>query len=121
MTPRFPPVDAATEGDPTPGETRRRRWLNGLRWLSLTEGVSLLLLMGVAMPLKYLADRPGAVHVVGWVHGVLFIVLVAALAVAWRRVPIPTSLAFGVFVASLLPFGPFVVDPKLRELQVLGG
>ncbi|MEM7576449.1 MAG: DUF3817 domain-containing protein [Planctomycetota bacterium] len=89
--------------------------LERLRVLSLLEGVSYLLLLGVAMPLKYLAEMPGAVHYVGWAHGVLFIALGLALLMAWWRVPLGLGLCVGVFVAALLPFGPFVADRWLKE------
>jgi hypothetical protein len=49
--------------------------LTALRRLCLIEGLSLLLLLGVAMPLKYLADQPLAVRYVGLVHGVLWLAL----------------------------------------------
>jgi integral membrane protein len=86
-----------------------------LRTVAMIEGVSYLLLLGVAMPLKYLADMPLAVKIVGWIHGALFIVLCALLAHAWRKVPLAFGLTVLVFVASLLPFGPFVVDSRLKE------
>ena len=90
--------------------------LRRLRIVSLLEGVSYLLLLAVAMPLKYLADRPAAVHYLGWAHGVLFMLLVGLLVVAWRRVPLSNVLALGVLVAALLPFGPFFADARLRAL-----
>ena len=43
-----------------------------LRAVGLAEGVSFLLLLGVAMPLKYAAGYPQAVRIVGWVHGLFF-------------------------------------------------
>jgi integral membrane protein len=87
-----------------------------LRLISWAEGVSFLVLLGVAMPLKYLAGEPEAVRVVGMAHGILFILYVLlALQVAvsfrwsWKR----TAL---VLLASVLPAGPFIVDAKiLRE------
>lgn len=90
--------------------------LGRLRVIGIWEGISFLLLLGIAMPLKYLAGWPDAVRVVGMAHGVLFILYVlAALQAAieydwrWRRT------AF-VLAASLLPAGPFIVDAKiLRE------
>ncbi|MEM1098155.1 MAG: DUF3817 domain-containing protein [Planctomycetota bacterium] len=88
--------------------------LGRLRVVSLLEGVSYLLLLAVAMPLKYLAGMPGAVHYVGWAHGVLFIALCLVLLVAWRRVPLSFGLSVGVFVAALVPFGPFVADRWLK-------
>ena len=44
-----------------------------LRILGNIEGVSYLLLLGVAMPMKYFFDLPLAVKIVGMVHGVLFL------------------------------------------------
>ena len=87
--------------------------LGRLRVIGCGEGISFLVLLGVAMPLKYLAGRPGAVRVVGMAHGVLFLLYVAAALQArraqhwtWRR----TGL---VLLASLLPAGPFVADARL--------
>jgi len=84
-----------------------------LRVVGFWEGVSFLLLLGVAMPLKYWAGEPGAVRVVGMAHGVLFLLYVWCAVQAavehewtWKR----TAL---VLVASLLPAGPFVVDARV--------
>ena len=89
-----------------------------LRAIGWVEGVSFLLLLGVAMPLKYLLGWPMAVKVVGWAHGVLFVLFCAALLHA-AHVSRWTLVRTGmVFVAALLPFGPFVVDRGLqREAQ----
>jgi len=80
------------------------------RWVGRAEGLSLLVLMGVAMPLKYALGQPEAVQWVGWVHGILFLVYVIALgsvarveAWSWGRI------GLGVF-ASMVPFGPFVLE-----------
>jgi integral membrane protein len=87
--------------------------LGRLRVIGWWEGVSFLVLLGIAMPLKYLAGFPQAVRVVGMAHGVLFLLyLWAAIQAAlerdwtWKR----TAL---VLVASLLPAGPFVIDAKI--------
>ena len=71
-------------------------------------------MLGVAMPLKYFAGMPGAVKVVGWAHGVLFVVFCAAL--VWTMVVAKWSIgrAALVFVASLVPFGPFVIDGRMK-------
>ena len=53
--------------------------LTRLRIAALLEGVSFLVLLGVAMPLKYYADYPMAVTVVGTVHGVLFLLFALAV------------------------------------------
>ena len=56
-----------------------------LRQIGLFEGISFLVLLGIAMPLKYFAERPEAVKVVGWIHGILFMVFCWALFVAARQ------------------------------------
>ena len=86
-----------------------------LRLVGLLEGVSFLLLLGVAMPLKYLAGMPGAVKAVGWAHGVLFVALCAALLQTVVVARWPVGRAALVFVAALVPFGPFAVDPRMRR------
>ena len=91
--------------------------IKNLRILGNVEGVSYLLLLGVAMPLKYLADMPLAVRIVGMGHGVLFIAYCILLALCMRR--FKWSLGFGIylFVATLIPFGTFVTDRKLKDIS----
>lgn len=92
-------------------------FLNRLRWLSLVEGTSTLVLFGIAMPLKYFAEMPLAVRIVGSLHGLLFVCLVAVLLLAIGRVPISKSLATAGIIAAVFPFGPFVFDRWLVELE----
>lgn len=88
-----------------------------LRIIGFVEGISYLLLLFVAMPLKYLAGLPAAVSAVGMAHGVLFVLFVAALghaalAAGWgmRRVA-------WAFASAVVPFGTFYLDARLREEQ----
>ena len=92
------------------------KFLSRLRLLSIVEGTSTLLLFGVAMPLKYLADMPLAVRIVGSLHGLLFVGLVIVFLLATRRVPISKELAAAGIIAAVVPFGPFVFDHWLRKL-----
>jgi integral membrane protein len=85
-----------------------------LRRLALIEGVSFLLLLGVAMPLKYLAGMPIAVKIVGWAHGLLFVALCFLLLQAIMFANWTMARAGAVFVASLLPFGPFYLDRRMK-------
>jgi integral membrane protein len=85
-----------------------------LRQVGKVEGVSFLVLLFGAMPLKYLAGMPLPVKIVGWVHGLLFIWFCWALLRA-RAGGLPLPLAALAFVAALLPFGPFLVDDRLRR------
>jgi len=91
-------------------------FLKWLRRVGICEGVSTLVLFGVAMPLKYLGNMPRAVTIVGSLHGALFVLLVVMFLMAVRRVPIPSSLAMIGIVAAVFPFGPFVVDRRLGRI-----
>lgn len=89
--------------------------ISRLRAIGLIEGVSFLLLLGVAMPLKYFAGMPLAVSVVGWIHGVLFITFCIALTQAHQDAKWSARRSGTVLIAALLPFGPFVIDGRLRR------
>ena len=86
-----------------------------LRILGNIEGISYLLLLGVAMPMKYYFDIPTAVKITGMAHGVLFVAYCLLLAVCMKK--FAWTLKFGVylFIATLIPFGTFVTDRKLRD------
>lgn len=88
-----------------------------LRVIAFIEGISYLLLLGVAMPLKYFAGLPAAVKTAGWIHGVLFVLYLYAVAEATVRRRLSFALAFGAVVASLIPFGTFVLDARLRRIE----
>ncbi len=88
-----------------------------LRHTALVEGVSFLALLGVAMPLKYFAGLPMAVKVTGWIHGVLFVLFCFALLRVMMNTNWPLGRAAVVFIASLLPFGPFVLDRRMRQWE----
>ena len=91
-----------------------QQFLKRLRFLAFTEGVSTLVLFGVAMPLKYLWDMPLAVRVVGLIHGALFSLLVVQLFRAVKRVPIERKVAGLCMFAAVFPFGPFIADRWLK-------
>ena len=89
--------------------------ITDLRIVGIAEGVSFLVLLFIAMPLKYLAGLPIAVQIVGSLHGFLFLLYVAAAvraAISRRWSIVKFAL---VFVAALFPFGTFLLDRKLRE------
>ena len=88
-----------------------------LRAAGMVEAVSFLLLLGVAMPLKYFAGMPLAVKIAGWIHGLLFLAFGACLLVAHGERRWSMSWTATVFVAALLPFGPFVIDRRLKNQQ----
>lgn len=86
--------------------------LGRLRIIAFLEGISFLVLLGVAMPLKYFAGLPQAVRVVGMAHGVLFVLFVLLLI----QVAIEKNWSFKKsalsFVSSLVPFGTFYADSR---------
>lgn len=92
------------------------------RVVSLAEGISYILLMFIAMPMKYMAGKPLMVSVFGSIHGGLFVFFMIALIYAamdrdWR---LPRVLVC--FIASILPFGAFVLERSLkREMDGLVG
>ena len=86
-----------------------------LRVVAFIEGCSYLLLLGVAMPLKYFADLPLAVKIVGSIHGGLFILFCAALLQAMTVARWSISRAGLVFASSLVPFGTFLIDGRLKR------
>ena len=86
-----------------------------LRHIGLVEGTSTLLLFLVAMPLKYAADMPKAVRIVGMIHGVLYTLYVIALIRAALALKRPFKWSAKVFIAAIIPFGPFVIERGLRR------
>lgn len=85
-----------------------------LRAVAFLEGTSYVLLLFVAMPLKYLADMPLAVRVVGTVHGALFVWLMWLLLAGLRRLSRPLGWAVRIGIASLIPLGTYFLDGQLR-------
>jgi integral membrane protein len=89
------------------------------RMIALAEGVSFLTLLFVAMPMKYFMGMPEVVRVVGSIHGVLFVLYVGLL----TRIHF-TQRWFFIFslyalLASVIPFGTFMLDKQLRKKEVL--
>src|SRR5688572_20470345 len=95
--------------------------LGRLRIIGWWEGVSFLVLLGVAMPLKYFAGSPGAVRVVGMGHGILFILYVLAAIQAALEYNWPWKRTALVLLASVLPAGPFIVDAKILRAEAARG
>lgn len=91
---------------------KRYRWF---RKIAFAEGVSFLILLFIAMPLKYFATMPMAVTIVGGLHGVLFIAL--AVTAYFVKDQYNRSLSWGlkVFFASIIPFGTFYMDKEWKR------
>lgn len=85
------------------------------RLVAFVEGVSFLVLLFVAMPLKYFAGMPMPVRVVGMAHGVLFIAYALLVALLLARGRFSLARAAWAMWMSLVPFGTFVLDRQLAR------
>ncbi len=86
---------------------------SSFRKLGHAEGLSLLILLFIAMPLKYYFGQPMAVRIVGMIHGILFLLYIFAGLIfvrtsTWSLVKLGAAI-----IITLVPFGPFIFDRKL--------
>lgn len=89
-----------------------------LRIASLLEGISYLVLLFIAMPMKYLAGQPQWVSWAGRIHGALFVLLVLALVVCASSRKWELGRSLRVMGMALVPFGAFVLDREfVRDLR----
>ncbi|MBF9140961.1 DUF3817 domain-containing protein [Hymenobacter properus] len=91
--------------------------LGRLRLVAILEGVSFLVLLLIAMPLKYLAGQPQAVRHVGMAHGVLFVLYVLLLIQQSIERGWSIKKVLLGFIASLVPLGTFWADKKLFQAK----
>jgi integral membrane protein len=82
------------------------------RWISTLEAISFLVLLFIAMPLKYIWEMPEYVRIVGMAHGLLFILYLLGGYWMYEKLNWSVKTLFIVFLSSILPFGPFVVERK---------
>ena len=86
-----------------------------LRLLGFGEAISWLLLLGFAMPLKYIWNEPTHVRYVGWVHGILFLAYIAQAYKVSQLHKWSIKKLLTACVAAFLPFGTFVFDKQLKN------
>ncbi|MCF6330265.1 MAG: DUF3817 domain-containing protein [Sulfurimonas sp.] len=85
--------------------------------INTIEGYSYILLVFVAMPMKYLLEIPSAVKIVGMIHGVLFIIFCIFLVLAWNESKWSHKENIIFFIASLVPFGTFFTKSKIKAYE----
>lgn len=92
--------------------------INRLRFLGFLEGLSLLVLLLIAMPMKYLAGEPIYVRIVGSFHGVFFVLFLLQLYwVAEEREWNYKDLPLKLFISCFIPFGTFYLDhTRLKKM-----
>jgi len=83
--------------------------------VAMIEGITTILLFLVAMPLKYVAHWPHLVPMVGWLHGIAFLVYLNVMILAFGQAGVrPVGWLRGV-VAALVPFGTFANSGYVRR------
>ena len=93
--------------------------LNRLRLAGRIEGTTLLLLIGVAVPLKYIGGWPQGSSIMGPIHGAAFIFYVVTLIEVASSQLLSRSETLRTFLACLIPFGPFWNDALLKKKLAL--
>jgi integral membrane protein len=88
-----------------------------LRNIALIEGISYLILLFVAMPLKYIWAQPQMVKIVGMAHGVLFVIFCASLLHTTLAARWPLGRSALIFLASIVPFGPWIIDRRMKNYE----
>ncbi|MEY4660620.1 MAG: hypothetical protein RLZZ42_572 [Bacteroidota bacterium] len=86
-----------------------------LRKTGIAEGISFLVLLLIAMPLKYGFGMPLAVKYTGWAHGFLFVMYVALAYYAKESYNWPFKKFLMAFMAAWLPLGTFFFDARLKK------
>jgi integral membrane protein len=96
-------------------DTNAKKSVNRFRIVAVLEGWSYVLLLFIAMPLKYMFDMPLFVKYLGWAHGALFVAYMLTL----LQATINASWKFGKLawaaIASFIPFGTFILDKQLKK------
>lgn len=85
--------------------------------INTIEGYSYLVLVFIAMPLKYLLGMAIAVKIAGLVHGILFVIFCFLLVIAWQDAKWSFKESVLFFVASLIPFGTFYTKKRIESYE----
>ena len=85
------------------------------RIVALLEGVSYILLLFIATPIKYMANDPQYVKMLGMPHGILFIAYVAMAFMLKNDYKWNNRTFMVVLLASIIPFGTFYVEKKFLK------
>lgn len=91
--------------------------IGNFRIIGFVEGISYLVLLFIAMPMKYMMGIPEATKIVGMIHGLLFILFLVILMQAAQKHNFTSKDSTLFFVASLIPFGTFFTDKRLKILE----
>ena len=99
-------------------ESSSKKLLHRFRMIGIAEGVSFLVLLLIAMPLKYLFHTPEAVKIMGWVHGALFISFIYFAFEVMGSLKKNMGWFAKAFIAAIIPCGTFVFDKQLKKEEL---
>ena len=100
-------------------KTNKQKLLHRFRMIGIAEGISFLVLLLIAMPLKYLLKIDEAVKIVGWIHGGLFIAFIYFAFEVMGALKKNFIWFIKAFAAAIIPFGTFIFDRDLKKEEVL--
>lgn len=89
--------------------------INLYRKTAIIEGISYLILLFIAMPIKYILDISEPVKYFGWIHGILFLFYMAILIITSLKYRWSIKRIIIYIVGSVLPFVPFILDKNLKK------
>ncbi|PLY08959.1 MAG: hypothetical protein C0626_08030 [Arcobacter sp.] len=90
--------------------------LHRFRFISYIEGLSYLVLLFIAMPIKYIGENPYPVKIIGMTHGILFILFMIFLFESLRKYNWENRFSVRLFIYSIIPFGSFIIEKKIKKL-----
>ena len=85
--------------------------------INTIEGTSYLILIFIAMPLKYILHYDIATKIVGMIHGILFVIFILLLLFSIQKYKFDLKLSIIFFIASLIPFGTIYNNKKLKKMK----
>ena len=91
--------------------------INVLRVISYLEGISYILLLFIAVPIKYYANDPSLVKLLGMPHGLLFILFILLSVINSKKYNWNFTKTLVVIISSIIPFGTFYVDYKYLKIN----
>ena len=96
-------------------KTNKQKLLHRFRMIGIAEGISFLVLLLIAMPLKYFFNFPEAVKVVGWAHGALFVAFIYFAFEVMGSLKKNFFWFCKAFAAAFIPLGTFIFDRELKK------
>jgi len=100
-------------------KNNKQKLLHRFRMIGIAEGISFLVLLLIAMPLKYFMQIPEAVKYTGWAHGILFIAFIYFAFEVMGSLKKNFLWFVKAFAAAIIPLGTFIFDRQLKKEEAL--